>query len=211
MNAPKNKRMFRRPYRQYKKVPRKTIVSDQLVSKVEFYNVIGYTAGSSLVTFSSTSSASVGILQMLNTSPSYTTYAPLFSRYKITGVSIRVARVVTENEIASNMSGGLPPIVVSLYPGQTNGTLNGSNALYNDYKLHVDSLVNTPQSRYWAFGKNFINGNDQGLGEWNATDSVNAQVGNFSTYATYASTATALMNTFECRFIIYVVFSDKII
>lgn len=206
MEKVKTRRYKKRQVQKY--IPRG--LGSELKVKVEFYNVIGYGAGVAAYTFSATSNASLSIIQMLNVSPSYTTYAALFGRYKITGISVRVSRVVTDTEIATNMSGGLPPAIVAFYPGQAGGTINGSSALYNDNKIHVDSLVNVPQSRYWKLSKGFISGDQNGLGIWNATDAVNQQIGNFSVFAAFTSTATASMNVFECVHTLYVTFGNPI-
>lgn len=145
---------------------------------------------------------------VLSTSQTWTGYSGLYSQYKITGVSCRVSRNVSDSKINTSMGGFLPSPILSVSPTEIS-TSNGSLPAFSDTKHTIDPNNAAPQVKYWSFPDNFSNVGF-GLGTWNICIDYLQQLGQFniSEMLSLTSSATSVVPCFSVRITLYVKFKD---
>ena len=183
-------------------------LSADIVSyQCEAYDYIVMNNGASSYFFASTNTY-WNFRTVLSSSQTFTGYSGLYSQYKITGVSCRVSRNVSDSKVNTSMGGFLPSPVLSVSPTEVSQS-NGSLPCFSDSKQTVDPNNGAPQVKYWAFPDEFSNVGF-GLGVWNTCIDYTQQIGqiNLSEMMALTAGATSVVPCFSVRITLYVKFKD---
>lgn len=194
--------------RTYKKtgVPR-TITSDIVYRKCEYYNNILVSNGDDHVTFNGTSNYLL-ISNMLSQSATWSQTYQDYMRFKIYGILIEYFSSCSDSQISQFM-GVYPMFRCALYP-QDKGLDKGSKPLQTDSGFNINTKQNYVR-KYYALPEGFINSNNvTSLGNWNETATYATMDGQVSIYRTsptfVASNNLALSNV---KITMYVAFSGQ--
>lgn len=191
---------------------RKTNVSrylskDIVAYQCEAYDYLIISNGGTEYTFGSLNTY-WNIRSVLSNSQTFTSYSGLYSQYKITGISCRVSRNISDTRVNSNLSGFLPTPILSFSPTEIS-TSNGNLPAFHDTKQTIDPDGGSPQVKYWSFPDNFSNVGF-GLGVWNTCIDYTQQLGQINVTQMVGLPTSAVAGTacFSIRVTVYVKFKD---
>lgn len=157
---------------------RTTISSDILPIKCEECQTVVIANNAIVAAFSSGNTYRNTAASIANAN-SWVSYSPLYSRYKITGLALRVSRI--GNDVTTIGSGvSVIPIQFTFYPQYVSTTVSNADIVSNDQSFRVDSNVTTIQSRYYRFPDNFFESSASGFGVWSDIASSTTQIGQLS-------------------------------
>lgn len=146
--------------------------SDTTSVKVEYYtNVHVDTAGN--LTLGGVSIDYVNMVNVLNTSSSFTDLISRYGRYKINGIQLKFDSCLP---VPNSNLPLLPQPNFAFYPAII-GTSLGAAPLYNDNKFATSCTVTTPQTKYIAFPNNYFTASAGGYGTWNNMNSYTSITG----------------------------------
>jgi len=151
--------------------------------------------------------------QQISTCTQWATIAANWSLFKITGISIRVAKIFNDNY--GSMGTAVlpsPPLYINYYPSVITTSYSGEAIMSTDSALRVDPYVTGIQKKYISIPNNFSNlTNGIGLGTWNPVISLANLQGQLSCGGElYTGTPTTTYPVFEMLVTYYVsVCNDK--
>lgn len=216
MNSTKTKKnyvrkgMKRYVARRARYVPmgRYKLTNDITRCQVESYDQIQFNAGATAPIFT-TASNYINLYNIIVNSPTWTDQQPIWGRFKITGISVRISPSAGLTAIDTAFSVGAPTLSVAFYPQLLSSSL-GTSPSYNDHKIFCDPASTIPQTRYYKFPDGFFEGSGGvGLGIWNSTNALSSLFGQFSVSTNQPGTAGSLIQMFNVKFTVYMLFSDK--
>jgi hypothetical protein len=143
----------------------------------------------------------------------WSSIAANWSLFKLTGISIRVAKIFNDN-VGSMGSATLPspPLYVNYFPSVKGIQYSGELIMSTDSALRVDPYVSGIQKKYISIPNNFSNlTNGIGLGTWNPVISIANLQGQISVGGElYGGTPVTTYPVFEMLVTYYVsVCNDK--
>ena len=181
--------------------------SDSMILKCEAYDQLICASGSPVPTSITSGNTFTNVLTLLTGSTSWQDNQPLYSRYKITGISLRASPGASVATLDAAFPNCAPTISTAFYPQLTSSVL-GTNPAYNDQKMLIDPAISTPQSKYWKFIDNYFDNGASGFGVWTSTQS-GVQTGQFSHTFNIPSNATANTGLFNLRYTFYILFATR--
>jgi len=143
----------------------------------------------------------------------WSTIAANWSLFKITGISIRVAKIFNDNY--GSMGTAVlpsPPLYMNYYPSVSSTSYTGEAIMSTDSALRVDPYVTGIQKKYISIPNNFSNlTNGIGLGTWNPVISIANLQGQLSIGGElHSGNPTTTYPVFEAIIVYYVsVCNDK--
>ena len=157
---------------------RTTISSDILPIKCEECQTV-VIANNQIICSYSTGNTFRNAAASIANSNSWASYSPLYSRYKITGLALRVSRI--GNDVTTIGSGvSVIPVQFTFYPQYVSTSVANADIVSNDQSFRVDSNVTTIQTRYYKFPDNYFESTGTGFGIWNDISAISTQIGQLS-------------------------------
>lgn len=192
-----------------KKIPGYSFTTDITRIKCECYGTLYVNSGTQEVRWSDSLQDYLQFHTALADSQSFMTNVPIYQRYKIYGISLRLTPASSPNHLSSGFSSGLcPGICAVVYPNYS-GTSLGNIILANDRKMLYDSLSTQPATKYWGFPDNFYDTGGMGLGIWSRCLSYASQTGELCVCQTGSTSASGTVYVAKYLVTFYVMFSDK--
>lgn len=153
------------------------------------------------------------LYSQINACTQWATIAANWSLFKLTGISIRVAKIFNDN-VGSMGNNTLPspPLYVNYFPSVKSTLYSGELIMSTDSALRVDPYVSGIQRKYISIPNNFTNlTNGIGLGTWNPVISLANMTGQISIGGELASgTPVTTYPVFEMLVVYYIaVCNDK--
>lgn len=197
------KRYRKRTYR----IQRNVMKLDSISIQCENYILIATSNGSADLTNNISLNSYLSIVDNLGASPSFLQQRALYNRYKITGLSVRCNYCISVDTCTTNV-GFAPNVCAAFYPSSTATNL-GSDPIYNDSKLYLESGNTVPVSKYWRFPDDYFDGGATGFGVWSSTNSYASQIGQLSFAMAPPRIASGTIAFLNVKVTSYIVFSGK--
>jgi len=187
-----------------------SLTNDVTHVKCEDYGVLFQTGTSTTTKWGDSGFNYYSLAAILANAPSFTNNVPVYARYKITGLSVRLASSADTGYLNTRFTAinGFPCQCVAFYPNLT-GVDAGNGPLFNDRRLIADNSSLKPAFKYWKFPDNFFISSGRGLGVWSQTTGYESQTGQLSVYPTSPVAISADTGLFNYCITVYVTFSDK--
>ena len=185
-----------------------TLSNDVTRAKIEYYDQLALANGANKLLFGSTNANYMNIAYILQISQSWQDLYGIYSRYKITGISVYCSACSGESELDGAYTIGVPTSSVAFYPNLTTQDI-GTNPAFNDHKMTLDPKLTTPQSKYWKFPDQYFEGSGFGFGVWSQTNGYTNQIGQISVTNNLLSNVSIQTYMYNIRIILYVLISDK--
>lgn len=210
------KRAFRRfkARRYYSSFKSKSTLTKQtdnksLFAKIENYDTILMTNGTSKPVFQAVSQNYLTFKEILTNNNGFQAEYPSWARYKIIGCSIEFVPCMDLAFARANFSLAGPGIACSVYTDRTNSD-RGDEPKDNDNVLISYIAVQYPQRKSWKFNDGFIDSSGSGVGTWNKSYSHANQEGQFSVCNLEAGNQiTGTHNLFNVKSTLYIMYSTK--
>lgn len=196
----------RKRMRKSRRVPR-PVSSVGMSCIAENYTQIGLPISNTELRFVSTGQTFINIDDILNSSLSFTKYSPLYSKCRITGVSI--ATSPCPGGVAYP---GTPDLIIGFYPHVKSATTLFNDVLSVDNSHYSQPGVTNSQVKYWRFKNGYYEGTDgTGYGVNFSPTVINSLSGQL----TVGATTTLVGQTYASCFVnlrvkVYVSFYNKI-
>lgn len=144
----------------------------------------------------------------MSTSSTWQILAADYLRYKITGLSIRVAPLANGGDIGGGVSNY--PIAIGFYPNFSGSNVSTADVLSKDDSYRAEPNVNIVQQKYWSFPDKYFEAGGTGFGVWTPTSSIGSQVGQLSLgYHNPFLNYTVTKLLYMIRVCVYVKFSTR--
>jgi len=194
----------RKPYRSFRRGG--NMNSDAVNLKIEVPNGVNVLNTQSTFIFDLGNQSYYNVSQMLAASATFVDLASKYQRYRINGLSVKVA---PRAPLPTTIPKGIPPIAFAFYPASTN-LAYGDAPITNDKKFVAYPGITTPQTHYWRFPSNFFQSGNGGYGTWNGVGSYVSLLGQVSCRGVSPmGSASADTICYEVFFTLYVQFRDK--
>jgi len=210
------KKYTKKGKRSTSKIPKPLLLgTDMLAIKCEYYDYIGIASGNADCAFAKAGATYANYGDIIQLSPSWTSYQAGYGEYCIHGVSVEVMNVnpnIGQVLTVGGVNCGQIPIFLMHYPAYT-GTGFGADTGYSDQVFKYNPADTNVQSKYWGYKNGFLPGSGNGLGVYNQNSNVSNQLGEIG-LGTYrvGLTNVALIDVvlYAMKICLYITFKSKL-